>query len=230
METQKTTEVPPLEAILVVVATFFVLLFVGAILLLTVGEAATLVLGELLILIVPLGYLIYRRVNIREAIRINPYPKFLLIGIGCGGLLLLLNVLLAGVLTAIFGVSKAVEQSNLTLASLSTSPSGLAAVAGSLVLAGICEEFAFRGLLQNSLFQALNKNPKYSKNSLAIAVVISAATFGIFHFDPQFVYILATFAAGIALGYIYYKWGYTASATAHATMNLIVLALLLLGF
>jgi membrane protease YdiL (CAAX protease family) len=97
-----------------------------------------------------------------------------------------------------------------------------------LALAGVCEEFAFRGFLQNSIFRTLktSKPPRYA---FAVAVIISAAIFGLFHFDPQFVYTLAAFITGLALGYIYHRWNYTTSATAHASMNLIVLALLLLG-
>ena len=112
---------------------------------------------------------------------------------------------------------------------LAASPSGLAAVAISLALAGICEEFAFRGFLQNSIFKEFIKNAKSPKYALAVAVIISAAVFGLFHFDPQFVYTLSAFISGLALGYIYHRWNYTTSATAHASMNLIVLAFLLLG-
>jgi membrane protease YdiL (CAAX protease family) len=107
---------------------------------------------------------------------------------------------------------------------------GFVAVVASLALAGICEEFAFRGFLQNSLFKSLHINPKYSKYAFAIAVVIAAAVFGLFHFDPQGVYTLSAFITGLALGGIYHKWNYTTSATAHASMNLMVLALLMLGF
>jgi membrane protease YdiL (CAAX protease family) len=227
--TKKTSEVAPWEAILVLVVTFFVVAFAGAAILFTLGDGPTLVLGELLILIVPLSYLLYKRVKIREFARIEANPKLIAIGVGCGALLLPLNILVSGALTAIFGTSAAVEQSNQLYANLSSTDTGLIMVATSLALAGICEEFAFRGFLQNSIFKSLQKNPNFSKYAFGIAVLIAAAVFGIFHFDPQLVYIIATFIAGIALGYIYSKWGYTTSATAHASMNLMVLVLLLLG-
>lgn len=232
METQtpKPTEIAPWEAILVIVVTFFVTAFVGAIILFTLGEAVTLVLGELLILIVPLSYLLYKRVKIIEFARIQANPKLIAIGLGWGALLLPLNVIIAVALTAIFGTSIAVEQSNQLYASLSATSTGLILVATSLALAGICEEFAFRGFLQNSIFRSLQKNPRFNKYAFRIAVLIAAAGFGIFHFDPQFVYIFATFIAGLILGYIYHRWGYTASATAHASMNLMVLIILLFGF
>jgi membrane protease YdiL (CAAX protease family) len=40
---------------------------------------------------------------------------------------------------------------------------------------------------------------------------------------------LAAFITGLALGFIYHRWNYTTSATAHATMNLIVLLFLLIS-
>jgi membrane protease YdiL (CAAX protease family) len=230
LETQESRGVLSYEAVLVIVVTFFISIFVGAIILFTFGLEATLVLGELIILIVPLSYLLYKRVNIREFARINLNPKLVLIGIACGALLLPLNSAIATALTAILGNSGAVEEANALYASLSATTPGLIAVAVSMTLAGICEEFAFRGFLQNSIFRNLKKNPKTSKYAFGVAVLAASATFGIFHFDPQLVYILATFLAGLVLGYIYHRWGYTAAATAHATMNLIVLALLLLGF
>jgi len=97
-----------------------------------------------------------------------------------------------------------------------------------LALAGICEEFAFRGFLQTSIFKSTSAT-KSSTYAFVIAVLISAGVFGIFHFDPQAVYTIAAFITGLALGYIYHRWNYTTSAMAHASMNLIVLALLLTG-
>jgi len=229
LEEQKPV-VSSLEAALVIIVTFFVFLFIGAFLLYTVGEAPTLVAGELLILIVPLIYLISKRIGIKSYVKLDLNPKYIVIGIGCGALLLLLNLVVSNGLTAILGQSQAVQQSNDTISTLSATSGGFAAVAASLILAGICEEFAFRGFLQNSLFKSLHVNPKYSKYAFPIALVISAGVFGLFHFDPQGVYTLSAFISGLALGGIYYKFNYTTSATAHASMNLMVLGLLLLGF
>jgi membrane protease YdiL (CAAX protease family) len=223
----KPVSVSPWEAVLVIVVTFFVFLFLGAIILLTVGEGPTLIFGELLILIVPLVYLLYRRIPVRAFVRFDPNPKFILIGLGCGALLLLLNFVVSNALTAIFGVSQTVQQANNTIVQLSSSPSGLAEVAISLALAGICEEFAFRGFLQNSIFQSLSAK-KGTQYAFIVAVVIAAGVFGLFHFDPQIVYTLAAFITGLALGFIYHHFNYTTSATAHASMNLMVLALLIL--
>jgi membrane protease YdiL (CAAX protease family) len=103
---------------------------------------------------------------------------------------------------------------------------GLAAVVTSLGLAGVCEEFAFRGFLQKTIFDSL-KTTKSSNFAFAVAVLISAGTFGIFHFDPQGVYTISAFISGLVLGYIFHRWNYTTSAMAHGSMYLIVLAFLL---
>jgi membrane protease YdiL (CAAX protease family) len=229
VENTKSNLIPPLEALLVIVATFFIFIILSAASLFTIGEEPTLIIGELLILAVPLVYLLQKRIDIKSFAKIDLKPKFVLLGVACGGLLLLLNIAVSNILTTIFGTSQAVESSNSLLTGLSASPSGLIAVAVSLALAGICEEFAFRGFLQNSIFKGLFNNPKYSKYAFPIAVTISAAVFGLFHFDPQGVYTISAFISGLALGYIFHRWNYTTSATAHAFMNLIVLVFLLLG-
>jgi membrane protease YdiL (CAAX protease family) len=220
--------IPLFEAALVIVVAFFVFLFISFASEFAFGTAPTLIIGELLILIVPLIYLLSKRVNIKSYIRLDLNPKFILIGIGCAVLLLFINIISSAALTLIFGTSQAVVDSNKLITGLTASPSGLIAVAASLALAGICEEFAFRGFLQNSIFKSLS-TAKSQKYSFAVAVVISAGVFGIFHFDPQAVYTISAFISGLALGYIYHRWNYTTSATAHAAMNLIVLALLMLG-
>ena len=228
MENQAPSPIPIFEAALVIVVTFFVFLFLSVASQFAFGDAPTLIIGELLILIVPLIYLLIKRVDVKNYVRLDLNPKFILIGIGCAGILLLVNILSSVVLTYFFGTSTAVEQSNKLITGISATPSGLIAVAVSLALAGICEEFAFRGFLQTSIFKSLS-NLKTKRYSLAVAVVISGGVFGLFHFDPQFVYTISAFISGLVLGLIYYKWNYTTSATAHASMNLIVLALLLLG-
>ncbi len=208
------------EAILVIVVTFILVIFLGGVLFF-LNIAIALVVGELLFLVVPLIYLLFRRVNVRSYIKANFKTEFLVLGIGFGILLLFVNIGISGVLTAIFGTSQAVEESNTLISEISKTPGGLIAVAASLSLAGICEEFAFRGFLQNTI------NKKYS---FPVSLIISAAVFGFAHFDPQLVYMLSTFVLGLILGFIYYRWNYVVSAAAHSTMNIIVLILLLLAF
>ena len=210
------------------IATFFVFLFISVFSEFAFGDAPTLIVGELLILIVPLTYLLMKHVDIKSYVRIDFNPRYILIGVVCGAFLLLLNIAVTDTLTYFFGTSAAVQQSNQLITTLSGQPSGLAAVAISLVLAGICEEFAFRGFLQNSIFQAM-KAGKYQNFAFPVALIIAAGVFGLFHFDPQGIYTLAAGISGLALGLIYQRWNYTTSATAHAFMNIIVLIFLIIG-
>jgi len=210
------------------VATFFVFLFLSAASLIFLGDSAALIIGELLILIVPLIYLLMKRVDIKSFVRIDLNPKYVIIGVGCGVLLLFLNIAISDTLTYLFGTSNAVQQSNQLITTLSTQPSGLTAVAVSLVLAGVCEEFAFRGFLQNSIFHSMNAG-KFQKYAFPVALFVAAGVFGLFHFDSQGIYTLAAAISGLALGLIYRRWNYTTSATAHAFMNILVLVLLLIG-
>jgi membrane protease YdiL (CAAX protease family) len=218
---EKTNTVSPSMAILVVAVTFVLALFLETALFLLFGIGPALILGELLILIVPLSYLLSKHVDIKSYVGLNIKPKVILLGVASGVLLLLVDVASSAVLTSIFGVSKAVEESNAILTDLSSSTLGLISVIVALSLTGICEEFAFRGFLQNTINR---------KCGFAPAVIISSVVFGLFHFDPQFVYIIGTILLGLVLGYIYHRWNsYVVSAIAHSTLNLIVLAFLLLA-
>jgi len=219
VEQEKVNAVPPLNAILVIAVTFILVLFLGAFFFLTLGEGPALVLSELLILIVPLGYMLVKRVNIKSFVGLDVKPKFIMLGLASGALLLFVDIIVSFVLTTIFGVSQAVEESNAMLTDLSSSTSGLIAVIAALTLAGVCEEFAFRGFLQSAINRIYSFIP---------AVVISSVAFGLFHFDPQLVYILSAIVGGLVLGYVYHRWNsYVVSAIAHSTLNLIVLAALL---
>ena len=208
-------------AVVVIIVTILLFLFLGSLILLIFGTAVGLVAGELILLAVPLGYLLFKRVDVKSYVGIKVTPKYVLMGIGSGVALLFIGTFVSGILTTIFGQSQVAEQSNALLANLSTSTWGLVAVATSLFLAGVCEEFAFRGFLQNTIAR---------RYSFVPAVIVSSVIFGILHFDPQFVYIIFALTEGVVLGVIYhYSKSYVAAAVAHSTMDLIVLALLLLS-
>ena len=211
---------PILDTVLVIVVTFFLVMFLGAILLIFVGSGPALVLSELIILIVPLGYLLFKHVDIKRYVGLDVTPKLVLLGFVSAALLLAVDIAVSIVLTAIFGDSQAVQESNNTIIELSSSPEGLISVVSALGLAGVCEEFAFRGFLQSTLTRRYSFIP---------ALIVSAFTFGLFHFDPQLVYILSAASAGLVLGYVYHRWNsYVVSAIAHSTVNLLVLLSLLL--
>jgi membrane protease YdiL (CAAX protease family) len=220
VEQEKVKAVPTLDAVLVIVVTFFLELFLGSFFFLVLGSGPALVLSELLILIVPLGYMLFKHINIKRYVGLNVNPKLVLLGLASGALLLFVGIIVSAVLTAIFGVSQAVEESNTIITDLSSSTGGLIAVVAALGLAGFCEEFAFRGFLQSTLTRRYSFIP---------ALIASAVTFGLFHFDPQLVYIFSAISAGLVLGYVYHRWNsYVVSAIAHSTVNLVVLVTLLL--
>ncbi len=218
-EEKKTGGLSTLNAILVFITTMVASLFLSAFLALTAGIGIALVISELLLLVMPLGFMLITHVNVKNYVRLYLKPMYLLLGLAFAVILLFANAASAGLLTAVFGTSQVVEESNRLIISLSQSPGGLTAIALSLALAGICEEFLFRGVLQNALTKRYSFLP---------AVIISSLVFGLFHFDPQLVYIITTVIAGLILGYIYHRWNsIVVNMTAHSIMNIIVLILLL---
>ena len=219
MEQEKVIAVPTVDAILVIAVTFILVLLLGSFFFVVLGSGPALVLSELLILIVPLGYMLVKNVDVKRYVGLDVNPKLVLVGLASGALLLLVNIIVSAALTSIFGVSQAVEESNTMITELSASTEGLIAIVAALALAGICEEFAFRGFLQSTLTRRYSFIP---------AVLTSAFIFGLFHFDPQLVYILSALTAGLVLGYVYHRWNsYVVSAIAHSTVNLVVLIALL---
>jgi len=212
--------ISPLAAILAVVASFFLSLFLGALFFDLFGYAFAQLSVELLLIVVPLGYMLHRQVDVRSYIKLELKPRTILLGIAFGGFLILFNIAIANVLVSIIGPSQVVEQENELIADVSSSPPGLLLMIAGLSLAGICEEFTFRGFLQTAI------NSKYS---FGTALVVSSLAFAVLlHLDPQVVLTISAFLMGLILGYIYHHWhSYAVSATAHATMNLIVLMIML---
>ena len=221
MDQEKVVPVSTVEAVLVIVATFILVMLLGTIFYLTLDTGLALILSELIILIVPLVYLLSKGVDIKRYIGLDVNPRLVLWGFVSAAILLSVNIAVSAVLLIIFGESQAVIESNTMITDLSATPSGLIYVAVALGLAGICEEFAFRGFLQSTLTRRFSFIP---------AVIVSAFVFGLFHFDPQLVYIISSMTAGLVLGYVYHHWNsYIVALIAHSSMNLTVLALLLLG-
>ena len=218
---QEKAVVPVVEAVLVIFVTGVLVVLLGGIFFSVLDSGLALVLSELIILIVPLAYLLYKRVDIKRYVGIDVNPNTVLWGFVSAVILFSVDIAVSAVLLIVFGESQAVIDSNNTIIQLSETPSGLVYVAVALGLAGVCEEFAFRGFLQNTLTRRYSFIP---------AVIVSAFVFGLFHFDPQFVYILSAMSAGLVLGYVYHHWNsYVVSAIAHSSVNLLVLVTLLLA-
>jgi len=211
-----------IEVVLVIIVTFFLAMLLGSLMFITIDIGLALILTELIILFVPLGYMLYKGIDVRRYIGLDINPKLVMLGFVSGIILLCVDIIVSLVLLAVFGESQAVIESNNMIAELSASSWGLVAVATALGLAGICEEFAFRGFLQSTLTRRISFIP---------AVLISSLTFGIFHFDPQLVYILSALSAGLVLGYVYHRWNsYIVAVIAHSSVNILVLVVLLLGY
>lgn len=196
-------------------------MLLGALFFTVIGTGPALVLTELLILVVPLGYLMFKHVDIKRYVRLDVNPKLVLWGFVAATILLSVDIAVSAVLTIVFGESQAVIESNAMITELTESTEGLIYVATALTLAGVCEEFAFRGFLQSTLTRRFSFIP---------AVIVSAVTFGLFHFDIQLVYILSATTAGLVLGYVYHRWNsYIVPVIAHSSVNLLVLLVLTFG-
>ena len=221
MEQEEIVPVSTLEAVLVIVVTFFLTMFLGFIFLTVLGKGPALVLSELLFLVVLLGYLMFKHVDIKRYVRLDINPKLVLWGLVAAVILLSVDIAVSATLTIVFGESQAVTESNAMITELTESTEGLIYVATALTLAGVCEEFAFRGFLQSTLTRRFSFIP---------AVIVSAVTFGLFHFDIQLVYILSATTAGLVLGYVYHRWNsYIVPVIAHSSVNLLVLLVLTFG-
>jgi membrane protease YdiL (CAAX protease family) len=209
--------VSPQAAILITAATFILFLFGGVFLIILLDYKLVLVFGEILLIILPLIYLKLKDINIGNYIKSNVKIRFIIIGCLLGFLVFFYNIVVTTSLISVFGVSEAVEESNELIIEIGSTPDGFVLLVVALILAGICEEFTFRGFLQTSI------NRKYP---FWISLLVSSFAFGILHFDPQLVYTLAAFMTGLLLGYLYKRWdSYVVPVAAHASMNLIVLAI-----
>jgi membrane protease YdiL (CAAX protease family) len=219
VEQEKIVPLSTLEAVLVIVVTFGLVMLLGGLFYIVLDPGLALVLSEVIILAVPLGYLLYKRVDVKRYVGLDVNPQLVLWGFVSAAILLSVDIAVSAVLLIVFGESQAVVESNTLITDLSATPLGLVYVATALGLAGVCEEFAFRGFLQRTLTRRFSFIP---------AVIVSAFVFGLFHFDPQLVYIISAMTAGLVLGYVYHHWNsYVVAAIAHSTVNLVVLFMLL---
>ena len=216
----KSDTIPPSDAVLVIVATFGLLLFGGAAIGVFLGYGIGLPLVELLVAVPALGYMLAKKINVRSYVNARMQPKTLLLGVAAGVAVLFFDLVISNLLAAIFGVDQAAQESSKIIINLASSSPGLFSVLITPILAGACEEFAFRGFLMNAIER---------KYSFIPALLISSLAFGLFHLDPQFIWTLAAFLIGLMLGYIYHRsHSLTVCATAHATVDMVAFAITLL--
>jgi membrane protease YdiL (CAAX protease family) len=214
------SDISPLVAILIFAATFVFALFFLAAVYDSFGFYVTLLVQEPSLIVLPLGYMLYKRVDVKNYIGFEVKPKTILLGIALGALVFLVDLVISNALISVFGPSETVEEVNTQYLSMTSSPRGLLTLIIAFSLAGVCEEFTFRGFLQTAV------NRRYS---FVPAVLVSSFAFSLIHFDPQLIYTVSAFLVGLLLGYIYHHWhSYVVSAIAHASVNLIALAIMLL--
>jgi membrane protease YdiL (CAAX protease family) len=204
VQQEKVVPVSTVEAVLVIAVSFILTMLLGGLFYITLDKGLSLVLSELIILIVPLGYLLYKGVDVKRYVGLDVNPKLVLWGFVSGAILLSVDMSVSAVLLIIFGESQAVIDTNTIITELTAYPEGLIYVAIALTLAGI---------------------------SFIPAVLTSAFVFGLFHFDPQLVYIISALSAGLVLGYVYHHWNsYIVAVIAHSSVNILVLILLIFGY
>jgi membrane protease YdiL (CAAX protease family) len=211
---KKVGGISPLAAILIIITIFFLsILLIPVYRLLGYGFA--IIGGELLLMAIPLVYMLHKKVDIGQYVGLKINPKIVLLGVALGALVFLFNVVISSVFISILGTSEAIDRTNKIVTEMSRSLEGLVTLVIAMSLAGICEEFAFRGFLQTAIS---------SKYPFSISLLASSLAFGVFHLDPQGLYIILAFIMGLVLGYIYHRWrSYVIAATTHITLNLIAL-------
>ena len=159
--------ISPLAAILVFAATFVLALILLGVVYDLFGYYITLLVQEPLLVVLPLGYMLYKRVDIRNYIGFEVKLKTILLGISLGALVFLFDMFIFNVLTSVFGVSETVEEVNTLYANMSSSPQGLLILIVAFSLAGVCEEFTFRGFLQTAVNRRYSFVPAVLVSSFA---------------------------------------------------------------
>ncbi len=129
-----------------------------------------LVLSQLLFVLVPLSIVLYSKKSVKETFKLRLCrPKQLAGGIIFGIAVILWNLVISAISTAIFSDSASSSQEGLQVYMPDSFVLGLLVLA---VTPAICEEMFFRGYV----FSALE-----NKLKLATAIILSALLFGVFH-------------------------------------------------
>ncbi|MGA9520549.1 MAG: type II CAAX endopeptidase family protein [Myxococcaceae bacterium] len=88
-------------------------------------------------------------------------------------------------------------------------------ISGVIIAAPWCEEYFFRGVLQQSIQSAQTVN---ERRGATVAMLVTAFLFSLFHFDP--VGFLARFELGLLFGWLFWRTGSIwPGALAHAANN-----------
>jgi len=188
------------------------------------SQQVAMLVSEALLGLIPL-YLVYQRykksIKMKEFMRLSLSKKAGVIGVIFGIALFFLGIYLTYLLFELLGPSPIVEEVNESMTQLIlSSPTSAILIAIALGSAGVWEEILFRGLFLRALEEKYN---------FRVAQVVSAAFFGLAHFDPTGVYTIITFIYGIIIAEVYRKWKtLIAPIFTHVTLNLMGFIIILL--
>jgi membrane protease YdiL (CAAX protease family) len=142
---------------------------------------------------------------------LRPGSRLLLVGVGFGVLLFVIDVVAAIVQSMFFG--KHVSALSTSLATHHGNGAFLLDVGSGALITPIAEEIMFRGLVFTALVQRM---------PVWVAVTLSSMLFSGLHFDQYS--FMPIFTVGVGLAYLYYRtrnlWP---SIIAHGTLNLVAL-------
>lgn len=215
----------PLQAILVIIASFFFAFILAELLLLPFmpddpanleGNSIiklALVLGELGLIILPLFFLKRRRFPIKEIFRWNPVDKnIVLVAILIGFAMTILGDELDRLINTLFTPPEFLEQLEVSL-KINSALDLILLFTGTVIIASIVEESIFRGFLQVTL-------EKYQ--DVTKAVIYSSIFWAIIH--GILFWAIQIFLMGVILGYLAWRTkSIIPSAICHAINNLMAL-------
>ena len=124
---EKENFISPLVAISIIAVSFVLYIFFGAAIILVFGDWSlilAMIIGEVLLLIFPLGYMLLRGVDVRKYVGLEIKVKHVLLGVALGAFLFLVNWAVSAILISTLGVSEIVEETNTLMINMSSSIEG----------------------------------------------------------------------------------------------------------
>jgi membrane protease YdiL (CAAX protease family) len=171
---------------------------VGGISMVVFGFHIAAILGELIVLLVPLSFLHAGGYSFHSFLAYRGKPNFsfwILTGLASVSLFLITNDI-SGYLHQLLPRPEIQKEALLKIFLAKTWPEYLFRIFAACVLAGFCEEFAFRGFLQSVFSKRLGGIKGF---------VLTAFLFAVLHLDPW--NFAPAFLLGAFLGYLVYLTG-----------------------
>lgn len=180
------------DLVLIFAMLLLIIIFAGSFIVVKLGMAG-LILQQILMALLVIGYAIYIKVDVKEIFSLNvPKIKDLLGAVLIWAGVLIFMMFLSALLYYIFPGNMEGSEASMDMLTNGV-PFALVVLAVAFIPA-ICEELCFRGIL----FGTLNKRLKP-----IMAIVITGLIFGIYHMDIVKIFVVGIL--GIALAYVVYK-------------------------